>query len=162
MFLKAKGLKDLKRNKNDFLISTNNIYLSCPEKDDNDSESESTMNSPLKKINNTVKLIHKKIGHKIVAITSKFSNKSPYKKKNDNIVVNLGKFYYEESKKHSSHTQAYQYKAPKLINNFILDEDDNLAATKEKSDIFELRERSISSILSKLEGHKKKDLSDSN
>ena len=160
MFLKAKGLKDLKKNKNDFLISTNNIYLSCPEKDDKDSESESTMNSPKKSINNTVKLIHKKIGHKIVAITSKFSNKSPCKKIDS--VVNIGKFYYEESKKQSSHTLTIQYKSPHLINNFVLeDDDDNLAATKEKSDLFELRERSISSILSKLENHKKKEMSDS-
>jgi hypothetical protein len=159
MFLKAKGLKDLKKNKNDFLISTNNIYLSCPEKDDKDSESESTTNSPKKSINNTVKLIHKKIGHKIVAITSKFSNKSPFKK-NDNC-INIGKFYYEETKKPSSHTLTIQYKSPSLINNFVLDEDDNLAATKEKSDLFELRERSISSILSKLEIHKKKEMSDS-
>ncbi len=60
--LKAKGRKDLKKNKNKILVLSNSTYLSCPEMDDNDSLSSSTKNSPSRdKIGYfTTKLVHNK------------------------------------------------------------------------------------------------------
>lgn len=59
--LKAKGRKDLRKNKNKILILSNSTYLSCPEMDDNDSVSSSTRNSPSREKGcYTTKLVHNK------------------------------------------------------------------------------------------------------
>ena len=58
--LKAKGLKDLKKNKNTILCEINSHYLSCPEKDDHDSDS-SFCNLPDKQIDSKITKYSKKV-----------------------------------------------------------------------------------------------------